>query len=135
MSRFFVQAENGVGPGGDIIFRKSKGNSRWYYLYLNDTKIGTVMKSARGSDSWTGVSNARQSEWFAIRKMEGFATRMSAATFIINHHGYWLRDERESEASSVRAEKFLIKMKMNKMLDILTKGNTVYAIRSNASKD
>lgn len=93
MSKYFVQPEDGIGPGGDVVFRKHGAYPDWYHLCLNETKIGQVM---RGRDkNWIGLSNSSNSEFFGIRMIEGFANRMAAATFVIKHHGYWMQDERE----------------------------------------
>jgi hypothetical protein len=120
VSRFFVQAEKGVGPGGDIIFRRAHKEYSWYHVYLDDEKIGMVMENgARSRIRWTGLSYAKDSIWFVPRSMEGFADRMSAATFIIKHHGYWMRDERSHIKDEIRAEKFLTKYRMRKVLEIM----------------
>jgi hypothetical protein len=88
MSRFFILPENGIGPGGDIIFRK--GGIGWL-LYADGTLLGQLSQRNR---KWTGISHAHSSEFFKVRMMDGFATRMDAATFIIMHHGYWMQNER-----------------------------------------
>lgn len=124
MSRFFVLATEGVGPGGDIYFRKNKGNNRWYDLYLDKVKIGQVMDTSyRGGRSWTGLSFARDSKWFNVRMMEGFATRMDAATFVIKHNGYWMRNEMDEEKSLMRSEKFLFNLRMKKAYEIMKGAN------------
>lgn len=117
MSKCFVLAESGIGPGGQIYFRKHKGNNEWYRLFLDNEEIGVVMKDCFGH--WSALSNARQSYWFKTRMIEGFATRMTAATFIIKHHGYWMRQERDLEESVARAEKFLVGLKMEKASKIM----------------
>lgn len=118
MSRFFVLAEDGIGPGGQIYFRKHRGNDRWYNLFLDDYLAGMVMKDPI-FDSWNALSYCNDSQWFAGRSMDGFATRRAAADFIIKHHGYWLRQERDSIKSEIRADKFLIKFRMKKTLEIM----------------
>jgi hypothetical protein len=120
MSRYFVQSEDGIGPGGDIIFRKAHTKYAWYDVYLDDVKIGKVMETgARSRRRWTGLSYAKESIWFVPRSMEGFADRMSAATFIIKHHGYWMLEEREHIKDEIRADKFLTKYRMRKTLEIM----------------
>jgi hypothetical protein len=120
MSKYFVIAEDGVGPGGDIYFRKDAGNDRWYSLYLDKVKIGLIMDSSfRGGRSWTGLSLAKDSKWFNVRMIEGFATRMAAATFVINHHGYWMQKEEDSLESIRRGEKFLFNLNMKKAHEII----------------
>ncbi len=99
MSKYFVRAEDGIGPGGDIIFRAAGGHEGWYNLFLDDKKLGQVIKGR--DNNWIGLSNAAQSEFFGIRMIEGFANRMAAATFVIKHHGYWMQNERE-ESDSLR---------------------------------
>lgn len=120
MSKFFVLAEEGIGPGGDIFFRKAHAEYSWYSVFLDDVKIGQVMETGVGSRiRWSGLSFARESQWFAIRSMDGFADRMSAATFIIKHHGYWMTNERDMLKHEIRSEKFITKFKMNKTLEIM----------------
>ena len=118
MSKFFVQSEEGIGPGGQIYFRRHRGGERWYNVFLGDTKIGMIMKDPI-FDCWNALSNCDDSNWFAGRSMDGFATRMAAATFIIKHHGYWLRSERDSIKTEIRADKFLMKFRMKKTLEIM----------------
>lgn len=93
MSKHFVLATEGVGPGGDIFFRHHPSDN-WYSLFVGDVKFGLVIKCSI-TGTWMGISYAEESEFFGVRSLDGFATRMGAATFIIKHHGYWLRDERE----------------------------------------
>lgn len=126
MGKSFVLAEPGVGPGGDIIFRKHKGADGWYNVFLDDVKIGIIMKDPCWGN-WNALSHCEESKWFAVRTMDGFSTRMGAATFIIKHHGYWLSNEREMQGSLIRAEKFLTKFKMNKAREAM-KGHSRYAI-------
>jgi hypothetical protein len=95
MSRYFVLPEEGVGPGGDIIFRSLR-TPGVYALYAGEAMFGTVHKIG---SKWAGVSWKEHSEFFGnVRKIDGFATRLDAATFVIKHHGYWMQDERESRA-------------------------------------
>lgn len=88
MSRWFVQPEEGIGPGGDIVF--SKHATGWKVM-VGDTYFGMVFHLGR---SWSAVSDKDESEFFLLRSMDGFATRLTAASFVIRHHGYWMRDER-----------------------------------------
>ncbi|AXG66186.1 hypothetical protein SEA_ANNADREAMY_66 [Streptomyces phage Annadreamy] len=118
MSRFFVLPEDGIGPGGQIYFRKHKGNDRWYNLFLDDKKVGMIMKDPVWNN-WNAISYCDDSRWFAVRTMDGFSRRMAAAEFIIKHWGYWLSDERENIKSEIRAEKFITKFRMNKTLEIM----------------
>lgn len=98
MSRYFVQAEDGIGPGGDIFFRRFPGVPEWYRLYVGDAYLGQVMKGRVGR-SWTALSHDSNSGDLMgeVRSLEGFATRWHAAGFIIRRHGYWLRNEREQK--------------------------------------
>jgi hypothetical protein len=101
MSKYFVLPTEGVGPGGDIVWRKRKKLSPddrpWYYLYVGDVLLGEVAQGGEGSaDSWWGCSRARGSEFFGIRAMCGFARRWDASKFVIQHHGYWMQNVRES---------------------------------------
>jgi len=112
MSRFFVLREEGVGPGGDIIFRKCHPEYQWYYVCLDDVKIGQAMLDTM--NRWTAISFAEHSEWFNVNSMEGFATRYDAARFVIKHNGYWMHQEKDMKASHERAEKFLRKIMMEK---------------------
>jgi hypothetical protein len=91
VSRYFVLPETGIGPGGDIVFRKHNDIS--YLVYVGDQMLGQVSK-LRYSGWWGTSYNRKRSEFFNIRQMEGFATRFHAASFIIKHHGYWMHDER-----------------------------------------
>lgn len=118
MSRFFVLAEEGVGPGGQIYFRKHRGNKDWYNVFLDDVKIGMIAKDPVWKN-WNALSYCDDSKWFAIRRMDGFSRRMAAAEFIIKHWGYWLNDERESLKTEIRGGKFLTKFRMNKTLEIM----------------
>jgi hypothetical protein len=118
MSKFFVLAEEGVGPGGQIYFRKHKGSDRWYNLYLDEYKAGMIMKDPVWNN-WNALSYCDNSRWFAVRSMDGFSRRMAAAEFIIKHWGYWLSDERESIKTEIRGDKFLTKFRMNKTLEIM----------------
>lgn len=94
MGRYFVQKEDEVGPGGDISFRKGHPKYRWYRVFVGDKCFGMVMENGpRKSVRWNALSYAKKSDWCAIRSMNGFATRMDAATFIIKHHGYWMQNE------------------------------------------
>jgi hypothetical protein len=113
MSRHFVLAEDGVGPGGQIYFRRHPGSDSWYTLYLDDYKAGIIMKDSCWGN-WNAVSYFDDSEWFRVRSMDGFSRRMAAAEFIIKHHGYWLRNERDDEKSNERAEKFIYNWNMKK---------------------
>jgi hypothetical protein len=88
MSRFFVLPEDGIGSGGDIVFKRHVLNA--YTLWVGNIMLGQVWKLR----TWTGISHAETSEFFNVHYMEGFATRMDAAGFVIKHHGYWMRDER-----------------------------------------
>jgi len=117
MSRHFVLPEAGIGPGGDIIFRKCHPEYQWYSVCLGNEKIGQAMLDTR--DRWIGLSNAEESEWFNVRMLSGFATRYDAATFVIKHNGYWMRNEREMEESKERAEKFLFNWNMKKSHEIM----------------
>jgi hypothetical protein len=94
MSRFFVLPTEEVGPGGDIVFRRHPGMDGWYLVEVGGQRLGTVGQHRRGH--WWGQSNAKESEFFGVKGMEGFATRYDAATFVIKTHGYWMRNERES---------------------------------------
>lgn len=105
VSKYFVQSENGIGPGGQVYFRKGHLEYNWYDVYLDDIKIGKVMSAVGNRVRWTGLSYAKDSEFFKIRTMEGFATRWDAATFIFKHHGYWMRDERRTLEDIARLEK------------------------------
>lgn len=118
MSRFFVLAEDGVGPGGQIYFRKHKGSDRWYNLFLDEYKAGMIMKDPTWGN-WNALSYCDDSQWFAVRSMDGFSRRMAAAEFIIKHHGYWLRQERDMLKTEIRGEKFLTKFRMKKTLEIM----------------
>jgi hypothetical protein len=118
MSRFFVLPEDGVGPGGQIYFRKHKGNDRWYNLFLDDYKAGMITKDPVWNN-WNAISYCEDSEWFRVRSLDGFSRRMAAAEFIIKHHGYWLHNERETEKSIKRGEKFILKYKMKQAHDIM----------------
>lgn len=91
MSRYFVLPEDGIGPGGYIVFRKRQDGM--YTLYVGDKFFGTVHNLKW---HWAAVSwNEQPSEFFNVNDLDGFATRLHAAQFIIKHHGYWMRDERE----------------------------------------
>lgn len=118
VSRFFVLAEEGVGPGGQIYFRRHKGSDRWYNLYLDDYRAGMVMKDPVWNN-WNALSHCDDSKWFAVRSMDGFSRRMAAAEFIIKHHGYWLNNERDMLKSEIRSGKFLTKFRMNKTIEIM----------------
>jgi hypothetical protein len=88
MSRYFVLPEDGIGPGGDITFRKGYGE-QVYSVWVGETFAGQVCKLR----AWAAVSwNKHPSEFFKVNNMQGFATRLDAATFIIKHHGYWMVD-------------------------------------------
>lgn len=120
MSKYFVLREEGIGPGGQIVFRRAHQEYSWYNVFLDDVKIGQIMETGvRSRRRWTAISFAKESKWFAVRSMEGFADRMCAATFIIKHHGYWMSDEREHIKSEIRANKFITKFRMNKTLEIM----------------
>ncbi|UUG69401.1 hypothetical protein SEA_SHAM_66 [Streptomyces phage Sham] len=119
MSRFFVLPEEGVGPGGQIYFRKHKGNSRWYNLFLDDYKAGIIMKDPVWNN-WNATSYCDDSEWFVVRSLDGFSRRMAAAEFIIKHHGYWLHNERENLESQKRAIEFIRRHNMKKALEIVS---------------
>lgn len=99
MSRYFVLPEEGIGPGGDITFRRHQPRS-CYRLFVGDKLFGVVSWTGR---TWHGMSTAAESEFFSIRAMDGFATRLDAAGFVINHHGYWMRNEREARSIYERA--------------------------------
>lgn len=100
MSRYFVQPESGIGPGGDIVFRRHPVYERWYLLWVGDKVFGQIMRDRR--ERWSGLSQADDSEFFGIRMMEGFADRMAAATFVIKHHGYWMQDERRRSQEMIK---------------------------------
>jgi hypothetical protein len=91
MSRYFVLPEEGIGPGGDITFRRYPAMHGWK-LFVGDTFFGIVSNL---NGTWTGTSWAQESEFFSVRQLDGFATRLKAAAFVIKHHGYWMWDERE----------------------------------------
>lgn len=85
--------EAAVGPGGDIVFRRMKPAYiayMGYSLYVGDELFGIIAPD-RGR-RWTAISHGKTSVHFGVRMMTGFATRLDAATFIIKHHGYWMRD-------------------------------------------
>lgn len=86
--------EDGIGPGGDITFRGHSPRGS-YRLFVGDKLFGVVSYLGR---TWHGVSLAAASEFFGVRQLEGFATRLDAAGFVIRHHGYWMRNERKSRA-------------------------------------
>lgn len=92
MSRYFVLPEENIGPGGDIIFRK---HGYGYLVCVGEARLGMVTQLPSG---WSGLSYAPASRWFSIRSLDGFASRLTAAQFVIKHHGYWMRSERESRA-------------------------------------
>jgi len=120
MSKYFVQAEDGVGPGGDVIFRNGHPEYNWYDVYLDDTKIGKVMETGHGSRRrWTGLSYAQDSEFFKTRMLEGFATRWDAAVFVFKHHGYWMHTERRHIEDGVRFEKRFAQNRMKKAYEIM----------------
>lgn len=118
VSRFFVLPEDGVGPGGQIYFRKHRGNSDWYNVFLDDYKAGMIMKDPVWKN-WNAISYREDSKWFLVRSMDGFSRRMAAAEFIIKHHGYWLTIERERLRDEIRGEKFITKFRMNKTVEIM----------------
>ena len=95
MGKYFVLPEDGVGPGGDIIFRRYGANHpNWYRVCVGDESLGMVHKGHAPFLGWIASShnfNAR------IRCVEGFRSRMHAATYLIKHRGYWLRDEKEQD--------------------------------------
>lgn len=98
MSKYFVLAEDDIGPGGQVYFKKHKGAERWYRVFLDESCIGMVMYSgSRARRKWTGLSDAPDSEFFRTRMLEGFATRWDAAVFVFKHNGYWMHTERELE--------------------------------------
>ena len=102
MSRYFVLPEEGIGPGGDIIFRHhSLANS--YRLFVGEQFFGLTFINM--GHSWSSVSWAESSEFFGVDALEGFATRLDAATFVIKHHGYWMNAEREARALAAKMEK------------------------------
>lgn len=92
MSRYFVLPEEGIGPGGGITFIPH-GYS--YKLMVGGVYFGLVSNLG---GTWDGMSAAETSEFFGVRQLDGFATRLKAAAFVIKHHGYWMRDEREYRA-------------------------------------
>lgn len=94
MSRYSVYPEEGIGPGGEIVFRKHPNVVKnWYDLYVGDVHLGVAILFMR---YWTGISyNSKPSEFFNVHSMQGFASRSFAGDFIIRHHGYWMRQERE----------------------------------------
>ncbi|QNN99173.1 hypothetical protein SEA_FAUST_70 [Streptomyces phage Faust] len=118
MSRFFVQREDGIGPGGDIIFRKGHPEYKWYRVFVDDKCFGIIMKDVHSRARWSAVSYAEESDWFATRSMEGFATRLDAATFIIKHHGYWMRDEHRHQRDMARFEHRMIKNRVRAGIEV-----------------
>lgn len=103
MSKYFVVPKEGVGPGGDIVFRKHGGPyPGWYNLFVGGVQLGLVIDSGRGL--WEAQSyGPHPNEWFGeINGMDGFGTRYAAAQFIIKHHGYWLHNERDRKADRER---------------------------------
>ena len=123
MSKYFVLAEDDIGPGGDIIFRAAVGGEGWYNLFLDTKRLGQVIKGH--DNNWIGLSHANSSEFFGVRMIEGFANRMAAATFVIKHHGYWMRNERE--------ERDLIEEAMEKMANKVEVSGIVTAQQINDS--
>jgi len=120
MSKYFVLGEDGIGPGGQIYFRKCHPEYKWYDIYLDDIKIGKVMEHRiRTRVSWAGLSIAEDSEWFKTRQLDGFATRLDAATFVIKHHGYWMQRERESEDNRSLFFKYVMKARMKRGYEII----------------
>src|SRR6185312_4225916 len=103
MSKYFVLPEKDVGSGGQIYFRKGHPEYNWYNLFLDEIKIGKIMAGHR--TGWVGLSYAQESEWFGVRMLEGFATRMDAATFVIKHNGYWMHREKEMAESNAHSQK------------------------------
>lgn len=101
MSRYFVLPEEGVGPGGDITFRRHSP-AGCYRLFVGEAFFGLTSYLGR---TWHAVSWAEASEFFSVRDLEGFATRFDAARFVIKHHGYWMRNERESRSIQDRVRR------------------------------
>lgn len=92
MSKFFQLPEEGIGPGGTWYFRKHTYYDNWYYFYVGDERLGEVMSTRKGE--WSGLSHNDYSEFFGVRMIEGFSSRYHAAVFILQHHGYRMRDQR-----------------------------------------
>lgn len=104
MSRYAVLPEDGVGPGGVIVFRRGRIERTWA-LHVGSELFGMIFQWPGGD--WEGQSTGphpRNDFFGEINRLRGFATRFDAATFIIKHHGYWLREEREQRATRLRFE-------------------------------
>lgn len=108
MSRYFLIA--GEGDVRDISFRKkqSHGGLVTYRLYVGEEQWGMVARYNKrigwsaSSWNWPEGYQMRSIEQrmaderdqgprqeHSLLHVEGFISRMAAATYIIKHHGYW----------------------------------------------
>lgn len=103
MSRYFVLPEEGVGPGGDIFFRRhSIGLPGWYRLHLDDVSLGLVHKGLAPWQGWVACSENFDA---ARRVVEGFTSRWYVGRYVIQHHGCWLHNEKEQDRMHLQLRK------------------------------